>query len=165
MADENGVNVKKPKAADFDWDNATEEERRAENRRLQEAEAAGADTFRDPAFDRLADGWLGKAAIMFKQQARYLIQLSQVTPQQEAAGQKPLPDRECGVNGYNFVVPRGVPVDMPESLVWVLYEAGEITPLVMHQHKLITKEQLMDKMRITKSEADKLAKRGKVLEV
>lgn len=143
------------------WDEMDETERRAEFARMKEAEALADRP--DPTFDREVDGLVKKMEKIFKGQKRYMIMLPQVTAAQKAAGMGDMPPRECGVNGYNFIVPRNVPVEVPETLIRILYEAGEVGDMMMFQYGLITKEELMKKRKITMQEANKLAELGGVL--
>lgn len=131
-------------------------------KRLAEAEKAADRP--DPEFDRFVDAKLvAQMKRVFGKQKRYPITLFQITGAMKAAGEKELPPRECGINGYNFVVPRGVPLMLPEGLINLLYQAGELNAMTMVQHGLLTMEQAARDMKISEEDAKKLANLGKIL--
>lgn len=145
-----------------EWDEMTPEEQAAERQRLVEAELAAERP--DPDFEKFVDkNLVGKMKNLFKNQKVYPIMLFQITPAMKAEGQKELPPRECGINGYNFVVPRGVPVMVPESLAHILHQCGEINDMQMVQMGLLSMEQAMANLKLSREEAERLANLGKPL--
>lgn len=139
-----------------------EQEKAQEFQRLHDAEKAA--TAADPAFDKSADQLIRQMGRLFGQEKRHLVMLFQVNSSQKAAGQRELPPRECGINGHNFVVPRGIPLELPESLIRILHEAGELNDMQMFQLELMDMATIQQRMKLSKAQADHLATLGQVME-
>lgn len=155
-------NVQKPTTEKKNWDDMTEAEKKAERARLakleREAEAA------DPNFDKSVDKAVQTMKRMFRNEKWFSVTLFQINRSMAAEGMQKLADRECGINGYNFIVPRGVPVKLPESLVRVLYNAGEITGYQMVEWGLLTPEAVAHDEALSEAEAKRLAELGGIQE-
>jgi hypothetical protein len=144
------------------WDDMNEEERAQEFKRLQDAEKVA--TTPDPAFDKSTDQLIRQMARLFGSEQRHPVMLFQVNSSQKAAGQRELPPRECGINGHNFVVPRGIPLELPESLVRILHEAGELNDMQMFQLGLMDMDTIKQRMKLSQAQAQHLATLGQVME-
>lgn len=116
-------------ATQKEWDDMTPEEQakaRAEAQRIiSEANKP------DPSKDREIDRVLNQMKQVFGSQKRHPIVLYQINGAMKAAGHKDLPPVTLGINGYNFIIPRAVPVELPEDAIRVLYHAGEVMPQTM----------------------------------
>jgi hypothetical protein len=133
-----GANVP---TAQKEWDDMTAEEQAAERAKAQK-EIASANK-PDPTKDREIDRVLGHMKKVFGEQKRHPIILYQINGAMKAAGHKDLTPVQLGINGYNFVIPRGVPVQLPEDAIKILYQSGEITPQTMLTLGLASQDELM----------------------
>lgn len=157
MAD---TQVQLPKDTAPKWDDMTAEQQRAEKARLLKLEKEAETP--DRSFDTQSDQQMRSMKMIFQKQAWHTVQLFQINGAMKAEGITALPDRECGINGHNFIVPRGRPVKIPEGLIRVLYNAGEIDGYVMINLGLMTVEEVVRDQNLSKVEAEHLAQLGKV---
>lgn len=142
-----------PKAKD--WDDMTEAEQAAA--RAKAASALADASKPNPTADRDMDRAIGNMKAVFGEQKRVKIMLHQITPAQKATGAVELPKMVVGINGYNFVLPRAVPLDVPVDLARVVYQAGEIHPHTMVQLGLMTIEEMQHDLNMAEADAQRLA--------
>lgn len=60
---------------------------------------------------------------LLKDQEKRIVKLYQHPP---GSTDEPLPDETVSINGYNYQIKRGVPVEVPESVALVLEQAGRL---------------------------------------